>query len=604
MMLKRIKSLVGVGIFTAGLLTLMVGIATVPSSVAESHRHSSVTGYFGLDDDGFPVVDRHGIMLVFDGAIASETVSVNTFEVSLNDGSFGDVVETRVDGPYVFVRLKDELASDATPIVGIAEGEELEDLAGNSTNRRKLGFVQIEDGIAPRLTVMLSGGSGRGTGDEGPNRLTKDTIDIRVTSDEPLQGAPRVIVVCEKISWTESVDSRDVERDIDDFIANRGGAFPNKPHEPRDTRYTCGYDADGDGIDDAFQLTEDIAHSRPGEVWEYTWRNPTGKTASLRDGRLVVVAYGRDKSRYERYGKDVSNWGVATGGFGLDTEFEGVGVPNGVKVHPEDGSETKESRPFVLIQFPETEAVTLKSVIFDGVEVSDEIQDLGDNRFLYWPMSINRGQHTVDVGARDAAGNDFEFDFSFESVGRGDFVLELHSGWNAISVPSNPINPSVGAVFTDPSISTVIGWINGTWHLAVRRGEVWGSNPHFEALSTVSKEFGYWVKSTEDVRQAISLRGPPNSRAAEEVFRYLPTAKPGWNFVGIIDLTRIQTENHFRETLLDGKGGAVRAREYLGDYDIAFTWDPVYRRFEPLLPDDLMIIGNGVWVYYSEMGNE
>ena len=116
-------------------------------------------------------------MLVFDGAIAAETVSINTFRVSLQNRTFAEVVETRVDGPYVFMKLKDELASDATPIVGIAEGEEVEDLAGNSTNRRKFGFVQIKDGIAPQLTVTLSGGSGSGTGDEGPDRLTKDTID-------------------------------------------------------------------------------------------------------------------------------------------------------------------------------------------------------------------------------------------------------------------------------------------------------------------------------------------------------------------------------------------------------------------------------------------
>ena len=50
----------------------------------------------------------------------------------------------------------------------------MEDLAGNSTNRRKLGFVQIKDGIAPRLTVKLSGGSGlRHRCNEGPDRLTK-----------------------------------------------------------------------------------------------------------------------------------------------------------------------------------------------------------------------------------------------------------------------------------------------------------------------------------------------------------------------------------------------------------------------------------------------
>ena len=34
-----------------------------------------------------------------------------------------------------------------------------------------------------------------------------------------------IVVVCESLKWTESVDGRDVERDIDDFIANRDGAI-------------------------------------------------------------------------------------------------------------------------------------------------------------------------------------------------------------------------------------------------------------------------------------------------------------------------------------------------------------------------------------------
>lgn len=388
MMSKLRRSLVGGIAFSVFLLVAAIGIATLkPPVAAENHRHSSVTGYFGLDDEGVPIVDRRGIMLVFDGAIAPETVSVDTFEVSLNDGSFAEIVETHVHGAYVFVRLTNELDSDATPIVGIAEGEEVEDMAGNSTNKRKLGLVQIKDGIAPRLTVNLSGGSGLGTGDEGPDRLTNHAIDIQITSDEPLRGAPRVIVVCESLSWAEYDGTRKIERDLDDFIANRNRAFSRRPQEPRGTSYTCGYDADGDGVDDPLRLTEDIVNSRPGEVWEYTWRNPMAPATSLRDGRLVVVAYGRDKSRYDRYGEDVSNWAVATGGFNLDTEFVAASAPDGIKVHPEDGSKTSESRPFVLIEFSVSDSVMLVSVLLDDVEVLEEIQVVDRNRFVYWPRT-------------------------------------------------------------------------------------------------------------------------------------------------------------------------------------------------------------------------
>lgn len=601
MMSKRSKSLVDGIALAAFLFLVVIGIVTfMPSVFADNHSHSSVTGYFGLDDDGLPIVDRHGVMLVFDGEIAPETVSVDTFEVSLNDGSFAEIVETQVDGAYVFLKLENELASDATPIVGIAEGEEVEDLAGNSTNKRKLGFVQIKDGIAPRLTVTLSGGSGRGTGNEGPDRLTRDIIDVRITSDEPLQGAPRVVVVCESLKWTESVDGQDVERDVDDFIANRNGALPSKPQEPRGTDYACGYDADGDGMDDPFQLTEDIANSRPGEAWEYTWHNPMGTATGLRDGQLVVVAYGRDKSRYVRYGEDVSNWAVATGGFGLDRKFESAGVLNGVKVHPEDGSKTSEVRPFVLIEFPKTDSVMLSSVLFDGAEIKDEFDNTGGNRFVYWPLSMNMGEHRVEVKASDSAGNPLKFDFEFETTKRGDFVLELHPGWNAVSFPSTPVNATIDAVFTEPSIEAVIGWDGNGWSLATQRDGTWESNPQYETLDVVRVGSGYWVKSSGFIRQPMPLRSYHPSLIGNPL---VPVFQPvGWNFFGVADQDLDQIEDHFGETLKDSAGNPVNARDYLGDYDVAFVWDPINRRFERLLPSANMTIGDGVWVYYTPTG--
>ena len=602
MISKRNKSLVAGIAFAVSLLLVVMGITTLmPSVFAENDSHSSVTGYFGLDDDGLPIIDRHGIMLVFDGEIAPETVSVDTFEVSLNDGSFAEVVETQVDGAYVFLKLEDELASDATPIMGIAEGEEIEDLAGNSTNRRKLGFVQIKDGIAPRLTVRLSGGSGIGTGDEGPNRLTKDTIDVRITSDEPLQGAPRVVVVCKSLKWAESVDGRDVERDIDDFIANRNGAFPSKPQEPRGTDYTCGNDADGDGMDDPFQLTEDVANSRPGEVWEYTWRNLMGTATALRDGELVVVAYGRDKSRYDRYGKDVSNWAVETAALVLDTEFNSRNFLQGVSVHPADGSIVRERRPFVIIAISDATSVRLSSVLFDGVEIANQFKKVGFNEFVYWPLSMNQGEHEVVIDASDAAGNSIEFAFEFKTVQRGDFILELQPGWNAISVPANPVNRSIDAVFTDPSIQAVLSWSEENWYLAARHGGVWESNPHFSELENIESEHGYWVKSTEFVRQPITLvgQGPPIAGPIIGPISYYAY----WHFVGVFDQDGDQVEDDFGEPLRDSNGEPITATEYLGsNYVRAYTWDAIAQQFEPLRPEDPMTIGDGVWVYYSPTG--
>ena len=605
MLSKYVKSSIAKAMLAAMMIVAVLSSgALFPSATAQDNRHSSVTGFFGLDDESLPIVDRHGTMLVFDGAISQETVSINTFVVSLTDGTFAEVIQTRVEGAYVFLRLKDELASDATPIVGIAEGEEVEDLAGNSTNSRKLGFVGISDGIKPRLTVTLSGGSGLGTGDEGPDRLTNDTIDIRVMSDEPLQGAPRVIVACDSITWAESDGSTEIERDIDDFIANRNGAFPTKPQEPRGTEYTCGYDADGDGMEDLFQLTEDIANSRPGEVWEYTWQNPTGSTTKLRDGGLAVVVFARDRSRYRRDGKTVQNWATATVDFGLDNDFNPQSSLERIRLHPADGSIVREKRPFVIIEIPDSTSVRLNSVLFDDVEIANEFQEVGVNEFVYWPLSMNQGEHEVVVVASDAAGNSIEFDFEFTTVQRGDFVLELQPGWNAISVPVNPIDSSIDSVFTDPSITAVIGWDPtgenvSPWRVAVRREGGWESNPNFTELKEIRARYGYWVKSTQFAKQRIRLIGPLRE-ALPRLEYVLAPIRSGWNFIGVVDSGGDQTENHFGEALKDQNGDRVTAHEYLTGicYSAAYTWDPISHRFEEISPNDSMMIGDGVWVFH------
>ena len=608
MMTRYLKFSIAIAIAGVFLAVAIVGLGWfVPTATAQDQRHSSVTGYFGIDEDGYPIPDRHGIMLVFDGPIAPETVSVSTFRVSLNDETFAEVIETRVDGPFVFLKLAHELTSDATPILGIAEGEEVEDLAGNSTNQRKFGFVQVKDGIAPLLAVTLSGGSGIGAGDEGPDRLTNDTIDIRITSDEPLQGAPRVVVVCESLGWTEREDSREVGRDTDDFVANRNGPFSRRPQEPPGTSYTCGYDADADGNDDVFELTEDVANSRPGEVWELTWRNPTGPTTSLRDGELVVVAYGRDRSRYERYGETVSNWATAKEGFGLDTQFGSENPVENVLVFPKDGSKVTESRPFILLEFPEATSIELKSVILDGVEIVGEFEEVGTNEFVFWPSSMKRGDHTVRVSASDSAANVTDFEFEFETVRRGDFVLELYPGWNAVSVPADPIDGSVSAVFSQTAVDAVVSYEppdaeGPPWRMAVRRGGSLVANPNFGNLSEIRAGRGYWIKASSYVHQPIALK---ESVSMDDRLTIPPTLLDSkvneWNFVGVVDVDGDQTESDFGKWLRDATQNEISARDYLGNFTWAYTWDAIRGRFERLLADDPMIIGYGVWVYYEDV---
>ncbi len=589
----------------------------------EIRTSRSATGYYGLNSDDDPIPDRSGVMVVFDGPIAPSTVSANTFTVELDDGTPASIVEAHATKNFAFLKLAADLASDATPEIDIAQGEKVEDMAGNETFGREVPAFDANDGISPKLTVTLSGGSGSGTGHEGPDRLTKDQITINISSDETLQSAPRIAVVCSSLAWNEgkagTVGSSDlIGKDIDDFIANRNGAFDNKPSEtpvmtsPRagssadPYQYTCGYDRNDDKFDDDYEngMVGDVsALSRPGENWDYTWKKGT----THEDGTLTVVAFARDRSRFDNIDATemVQNWGSASAEFTLDTKVvypdPSGDIRKGGDLQPAPDGSSKETRPFVLIEFGEATTVTLDSVELDGVEVASEFEQPDHNRFLYWPLSLSKGDHEVEVQASDAAGNEASFSYDFEVVARGDFVIGLNAGWNAISVPADPRDTAIGSVFTDPAITTVIGWDTQGWRIAMRRDGVWESNEKYGVLNEIRAKYGYWVKSNGFVRQPVELKGGTSRDAGgTPILISIPT-EPGWNFVGVVDQDGDQTEDHFDTSLKGSDNAFILAGEYLGsNYVRAYTWDATFSRFDVVRPDDGMTIGKGVWVYYPE----
>ena len=586
-------------------------------------ENQSATGFYGHDSDKkMNIVDRSGILVVFDGAVRPNTVTTNTFTVTLDDKTAATVTDVTVDKNLVFLKLASELASDATPEIDIANGQAVEDMAGNETAGREVDAFDVKDGISPRLTVTLSGGSGSGTGDEDSTNLTKDKMVVHVASDEPLSGVPRISVVCSSLVWYEG-DKADMKHDIDDFVDNRSGAFGNEPSEepakktPLTTNtkavadnasheYTCGYDQDKNNFNDEYLISKVSGSSRPGENWEFTWQVPTDDPTSSRyiaDGKVTAVAFGRDTSTYKNSkNKDLENWGSASDEFRLDTILHSPLAEGKGEVQPADGGSTKEARPYVLIEFADNSSVTLSSVEVDDVEVASKFEQPISNRFVYWPASLSKGDHDVVAKAIDAAGNDRVFEWSFKSEDRGDFIMNILAGWNAVSVPAHPVDTSIASVFTDRAITTVIGWDTSGWRIAVRRDGVWESNQQYAPLNEIRAGYGYWVKSSGFVKQAVSLAGRDVSRSTgtTPMLIAIPT-EPGWNFVGVVDQDGDQTEDNFGDSLKDSSNEVLSATEYLGEnYVRAYSWEPTFARFDTIRGDNDVNIGSGIWVYYPE----
>ena len=286
-----------------------------------------------------------------------------------------------------------------------------------------------------------------------------------------------------------------------------------------------------------------------------------------------------------------------------ESAAQGNGVPEGITVQPEDGSTISEARPFVIIEFPEMSTVSLNSVLIGGDEVADQFEQVGANQFVFWPLCLVQGIHRIAVDASDMAGNRWEFNFGFETTMRCDFQLPIAPGFHLVSLPADPLDPAINAVFTEPSIETVItldsSVTTAPWSVAVRRGDRWETPNEGRPLTEIRQGKGYWVETSEFASQTIPLHKFGTRPEAE---RLLPKTQ-GWNLVGVVDLAGNQTQDNHGDVLKDQAGNPVSAQGYLGEYTSAFIWDPIAMRLELLAYDDPLIIGVGVWVLYGPVSD-
>ena len=574
----------------------------------------SVTGFYGLDSDDKPVRDRSAVMVTFDGGVNGDLIDTGTFTLEYDDESAIAITDVSVDGKLVFLKLGEELASDATPTLSITEGREVEDMAGNilSWQEKAAKAFKVKDGILPVFTLTLSGGSGTGVGSESPSKLTEAGMKVSIASDEDINGAPSVAVVCSNIGWKTVSGDDEVSRSLTDYVNNRTGYAENKSNES-DTAGNnlprCGDSTNPNSFNNVSSL------SRPGNNWVYEWRNIDAPASHLADGELTVVVWGRDRSSFDGHNdaicgdKDCLNWGSTTAKFVLDDRFNSPlkADGSGGSVQPAVESKVKEPRPFVLLDFA-GEATTVRVTEFkvDGVDVSGGLSSIGDNRFLYWPDALSYGTHKVEFDARDAADNkpDGKTAFEFDVTARDPFVIDLSAGWNAISLPADPVDTALAAVFTDEAVDRVIGWnplsASGPWSIATRVDGVWGTSANFAPLTDVVVRYGYWVHSNEFVKQSVDLKGPINRQTGGSPDPIGIITVPGWNFVGVVDQDGDQTENHFGKDLEDSEDVVVNAKSYMPGFRQAYTWDAIANGYRVLGEDDAMEIGQGIWVFFPD----
>lgn len=232
-------------------------------------------------------------------------------------------------------------------------------------------------------------------------------------------------------------------------------------------------------------------------------------------------------------------------------------------------------------------------------------------RFFYIPPTdLTLGEHTLliaDDDAVDAAGNtSVKAELKVTIEERKTFDLDMFAGWNAISFPSDPVDPDINAVFDNAGHDAVLGFdptVDGQWVVAIRDSVSGLLEPATEnGLTSVRATQAYWVHSLNFEQVKVLLVGevlpasgsPPGIITIQTVL--------GFNAVPVVDTSRKLTTGAAQPLTRQVPGGgtpvAVLVSDYLGAVveGRVYRWDPEVLSFVLLSSSDAVNTGDVLFV--------
>ena len=454
-------------------------------------------------------------------------------------------------GSDIFLTLAEDLSSDATPTVTV---EVTDDRVTNTAGiALATGDIEVSDKISPDVGVNLS------------SSLSQGELTVTVATDEDIISVPSV-----------SVYDADGNRERVVGSARRTSATANE--------WTYGIDiADGnDGVYSVVATALDKARNR-------------GTTGSEDSSAKGAVTFEIDTNLTAFEVEDDNDFDTLSSG---DLVGETDAYYFGLKWNDADEYDGDSHDNVTL-----TSAVLNSGDEDNEVDLTAGIDPVGPaTSFTITADGLPKGDHTLSVSGMDDAGNkmeNVEIDFTITELS---FDIQLRRGINHISLPRDPANMDINAVFGQyDQITSVFTFTDGTANsLASFRDD---SGAFVGTLTTINASQAYGVESTGSVKVTIAI---PNARA--DLSPPTVTVSQGWNFVPVTTLDDINVIND--QDVMD-------ADAYLG-FGWTSGWTFSNNRWTSILPDprndnfDLcsnelqsgeVQIGRGYWVYYEGAGS-
>ncbi|HIM60044.1 MAG TPA: hypothetical protein EYM41_05600 [Dehalococcoidia bacterium] len=429
-----------------------------------------------------------------------------------------------------------------------------------------MASITSVDKLAPVVTVVRSLGSGTGLTTEAADSLTKDKMTITVTSDEALQASPSITVT-------------DLTSTLTAVTAVGNILLSSATISQGSNVYTV-------------ELT---------------------KTGTAATGARAVKVIAIDSA-----GNSVTSGSDIVKAYQIDLE---VKAPTSV---PASGGSTTQANPFLTTDYLaglETASVsivsaTLQEAALTAEDVTSQVVASADSKtfFLQPTTALNNAKYTYVVKAVDAAGNTLTTTAVVTKSDRKDFVVSLFAGWNAVSVPSNPLVTEIGSVLTNDGIKQVVAYDATTpsqpWRIASKVGSGAYSSQTEPGLTSVEAGPGYWVETSDFEDQTVALEGPTGPGDAQPSLTTIATGS-GWNLVGVVDQSRTLTQKTNKDGTLTrpdqaGTGTTnVTVSSYFNTVNNgrSYVFNTVQSQFNELGSADTVTIGSGIWVFISAQQN-
>ena len=533
----------------------------------------------------------------------------------------------------VFIELEDELLADETPDVTIVPNG-VEDKAGNEQDD---GDHEADDWISPSFTIV-SIVSTRETSQDQILAGDDDEVTVVVTADERLDSTRPTVAITYVNAPAGSVDTKGTATCDNSDGADKG------TRERGEIVHEDNKDCADNGAATGGTLNNSVEKVSNTE-WVVTITEPKDT------GYYNFHISGDDRSSQKNPGSEgVSPGSIVTDFFDADGDvnvddaifFEGdINLPkpqvrvSGVSVEDNEADVEFRSPLFVELDFAANHSdncrsadsderlancmnenseyaednfddIVVTSFVLDGVDLTDSVKTTDNQSFLVSLESISIGDHTAEVQAVDQAGNVFEdtLEIDFEVNDRDPFEKRLSPGWNLVSLPGEPADSSIAAVFgPGVEVRTVYSYdpvIPGGWQVAVR--ETLDSDWQGD-LTEITGQRGYWVLSDaiQDWEVSIPRLAGGASGTGTPIQPPVIPMYAGWNLIPVTDVSGNALS----------AGIEISAQVYLNSLDDGLDlarvlgYDTIRNEWFTVLdmqmgsPGDLEI-GSGYWVFVRE----